>query len=421
MINREDRFILRNLARQVREIASGNRNKEYRMIWQQHNDLSYKRPLIVVFPEGSWREIITMKQLQCEGDEARKIEYDLRKRIFYHDEIKDDAVIEGSLKVHKHIKGLPDCEINLNIDWGVPLKRKECTNADGAFGFSPVLNDHLSLDGFRYPEIEYLEKETLAELEEKQDIFGDILDVQLKGIEFISFHIMYYYSAYRGLENMMYDFYDEPEFMHALINFFTEGYQKIIDECLKQELFSLNNTGVYQGSGGFGNTNDLPGKEFDGTHIRLCDLWASAEAQETSSVSPEQVEEFVMSYERRLLSQFGLTAYGCCEGLHDKLGSVFQLKNIRRISVSPFAKVKECAEQIRDKAIYSWKPNPIYLSSPEFEEQKIRDYIRRTLSVTKENNCIVEMILADTHTCHNETGRFKRWVTILRECISEYY
>ncbi len=39
--------------------------------WVAHNDLALKRPLTVVFPEGSWRELLPEAEIRCEGEQAR--------------------------------------------------------------------------------------------------------------------------------------------------------------------------------------------------------------------------------------------------------------------------------------------------------------------------------------------------------------
>lgn len=128
-------------------------------------------------------------------------------------------------------------------------------------------------------------------------------------------------------------------------------------------------------------------------------------------------EEFALRYERPLLEPFGLTGYGCCEDLTLKLDDVLKIKNIRRISISPFADVDKCAEKLGAKAIYSWKPHPAHLVGV-FDEQKVRSYIRHTLEATRANGCVMEMILKDTHTCENQPERFDEWCRIAREEVT---
>ena len=137
-------------------------------------------------------------------------------------------------------------------------------------------------------------------------------------------------------------------------------------------------------------------------------------------MGPEQHNEFILQYEKRLLEPFGLNGYGCCEDLTRKLDYVLTIPNLRRISISPWADVDECAEKLKDRYIFSWKPKPMHLVG-EFDPDEIRSYIRNTLEVTKSNGCVLEMYLKDTHTCEHHPERFDEWTRIAREEIEEVH
>jgi len=185
MIAQEDKKIIRELAKQVAEIAELPIMEERRRMWKQHNQLKRVRPMILVFPEGSWRELLPQSVLQCQGDVARQIEWELRRRIYQHEHIHDDSVIEKKWVVHKVIN---------TTGWGLQPRRRPSSQETGSWGFDPVINDYSDLKKLRFPEVQYDEKETMHRLEEAQDLFGDILDVQLKGISHISF-ILWPYTA----------------------------------------------------------------------------------------------------------------------------------------------------------------------------------------------------------------------------------
>lgn len=389
MIISKDKRIIRDLAKRVAEIAELPIMEERRQMWKQHNQLKRVRPMILVFPEGSWRELLPQSVLQCEGEVARQIEWELRRRIYKYEHIHDDSVVEKKWVVNKVIT---------TTGWGLEPKRKPSSQETGAWGFDPVIKEYSDLKKLRFPEVIYDEKETLRRLEEAQDLFGDILDVQLKGIAHVSFHLMAIYCQLRGLEQVMWDMYDNPNFLHEAMSFLEEGHRRLIQQYIELNLLSLNNDETYHSSGGVGYTDELPKPDYDPGRIRPCDMWASAESQEMAQVSPEQHYEFVMQYEKRLLEPFGLTGYGCCEDLTNKLDYVFTIPHIRRISISPWANVEKCAEKLGNKYIFSWKPNPSYLVG-NFDTELIRDYIKHTLDVTR--NCIIEIILKDTHTCEN--------------------
>lgn len=52
MINKKERLLLRELARQVDEIGRLRIMDERRELWRAHNDLEPTRPLIAVFPRA---------------------------------------------------------------------------------------------------------------------------------------------------------------------------------------------------------------------------------------------------------------------------------------------------------------------------------------------------------------------------------
>ena len=405
MISATDRTILRNLAKQVANIADLPIQAERRELWKKHNSLHPVRPMILVFPEGAWTELLPPAALQCEGEAARAIELALRKRIYYHDHFQDDTVIENEWVVSKVIH---------NSGWGLERKRIYSTYDRGAWRFDPVIKEPADLDKLTYPTICYDEAATQQALTEVQELFGDILMVKLKGVAHLSYHLMEQYTALRGLQEVMIDMLDAPDMLHQAMTILTAGHQHVLEQYIDQNLLSLNNDSTYHSSGGNGYTDELPQADCDPAHVRPCDMWASAEAQEMAQVSPKMHAEFITQYEKRLLAPFGLTGYGCCEDLSHKLDDVLTIPQIRRISISPFANVDRSAERLKDGYIFSWKPQPMHLVG-QFNEERIRAYIRHTLDVAQANGCVLEMILKDTHTCEQQPARFDRWLQIARE------
>jgi len=404
----KDRAILRDLAKQVAEIAGLPVMAERRAMWTRHNALERVRPMILVFPEGSWGELLPRDVCQCADEGARRIEWELRRRIYHHEHLLDDAVIEKEWGVGSGIR---------NTGWGLAPERIPATEARGAWKFKPVITQPSDLGKLHFPEVTIDEAAGQRSLEEARDLFGDILDVRQKGIAHISFHPMALYTYLRGLEEVMMDMVVNPQWLHDAMAFIEEGFRGLVQQYVDLNLLSLNNDGTYHSSGGNGYIDELPRSGFDPDRVRPCDMWASAEAQELALVSPEMHYEFCMQYEKRLLEPFGLNGYGCCEDLTRKLPDVLAIPNIRRISISPFADVDRCAEQLGRKAIFSWKPHPSHLVG-EFNAPMIRDYIAHTCQVTR--GCIVEMILKDTHTCEHHPERFTEWTRIAQEVAAEY-
>jgi len=408
VIGNQDIVILRDWARRVAEVASLSVMEQRRHMWVRHNRMERVRPMILVFPEGSWRELLPDRTLRCSDDSARAIERDLRMRLYSHEHLHDDKPVEGRWTVGKaiHVSG-----------WGLEPRRNLSPDPTGAWAFVPVIHEPGDLDKLRFPEVTLDPAETERRLDEAHALFDGILDVQAKGVAHISFHLMSTYVHLRGLEQVMWDMYDDPRMLHAAMTFLEEGNRRLVQQYVDLNLLSLNNDDTYHSSGGVGYSSELPAPGFDPSRVRPCDMWSSAEAQELAQVSPQMHAEFILQYEKRLLEPFGLNGYGCCEDLTDKLADVLSIPHMRRVSIAPSADVDRCAEKLGRRAIYSWKPQPSHLVGG-FDVDFVRNYIRHTLEASR--GCVVEMVLKDTHTCEGHPERFTMWTDIAQELAQQY-
>lgn len=434
MISAKEREVIRELAKKLADLANQPIMEDRRKLWYAHNDLKTDQPVIDCSPEGAWREVIPPESLVCQDEAAREIEWILRARIYRAEAINDDVpaetrwdcrklisdtgwTVEG-MQAHNafsnesvHISTIS----SLNPFWK-PGFRFDETAAE----FEPLIEDLDDVDQIyklQAPRVLYDEEGSKRLLALHQDLLGDILDVHWCGNTYIAFSWMETYTKIRGYENTLFDLYDYPEEMHKLLGILEEGYLSLYQQQLDMGLLELNNGCQYNGTGGYGYTNDLKAPA-PGEKLTFKNLWAYAESQEFVSVSPEMTKEFAIDYERRLLEKFGLSAYGCCDNLEKKLPDVLAINNIRRISVSPWADVRSMRDQIGMKAIFSCKPNPSYVSSG-WDEDFMRDYTMKLLRDGK--GTPYEIILKDTHTIQNDPSRLRKWTDLCRACIAKVY
>ncbi len=407
-ISREERLILQELAGKVKMLASSPRMKEKRKLWKNHNMLKKTRPLVFCDPENGWNEIITERQMKCKTKIARRWEMDLRKEIFWGEEMGDDKPVEPYFDVPYTVS--PD-------DWGVkPVYRQ--TDKSGSYTWDPPIKDYKTdLNKIHAPRVCIDWKTTRGCFELAKDIFGDILKVRLKGTWWWSLGITWPAVTLRGLENFLCDFIEHPDELKQLLSIISRGYLQKLDFLEREGLLSLNNDGTYVGSGGFGFTDELPQKDFKG-HVRCCDMWGFAESQETVNVSPEMYEEFIFPYEKSILDRFGLNCYGCCEPLHARWHVVKNHHNLRRVSCSPWVNLEKMASYLEDKYIFSMKPNPAMLAKPTIDKDTIRKQIRRALEITR--GCVVEIIMKDNHTIGKRPENVIEWCRIAREEAEKY-
>ena len=395
-ITAEEKDILRELAKRVAEIAAEPGNAELRNLWKKHNSLQQVRPMVLVNPEDSWSELIPDTSLQAGSELGRCSELQLRKRIYHWEHLKDDSVVEAEVIVPL---------VCTKRGWGLEIKRVYSSQDNGGFRYEHAIREPADFARMKPQviEIDYqLSRDNYLWLKE---VIGDIVPVRLwnnKSV-YVDNNLVDTLAAFRGAEQLMLDMYERPQWIHEIMEFMTESALNILDDIEKDGALELNNGPYYQTGGifydylyGIGErlyTDELPSADFDGKNVKLKDMWSWTEAQEFVGVSPDMHYEFGLQYQSRIMGKFGLNSYGCCEPLHQKLKYVKQIPNIRRISISPWADVRSSAEQLLDEYIFSWKPKPFYLAEPEFNTEIVRAEIAKTLKITREHNCNLELVL----------------------------
>ncbi len=354
-----DRQVLRKLAERVAAIATGPKMADTRRLWTRHNRLERGRPLFFCDPENGWNEIITEAQMQCRGKLARRWEMDLRKDIFSGEVLSDDKPVEPYFDVP--YTAAPD-------DWGlVPTYHK--TSASGSYVWEGALKDYAAdLKKLHSPRVQIDWETTNGCLEIAKDVFGDLLTVRLKGPWWWSLGLTYLAATFRGLQQMLCDFLENPDGLKELLSIISRGQLDKLDYLEANHLLGLNNDGSYVGSGGYGFSDQLPQPDMT-DRVRPCDLWGFTESQETVHVSPKMYAEFIFPYEKPIMDRFGLTCYGCCEPLHGRWETVKRHHRLRRVSCSAWVNVEKMAEALGDKYIFSFKPNPAALAVPELNAE----------------------------------------------------
>lgn len=404
-LSASDRTTLRELCRRVADIAAQPCQQERAELWRRHNDLERVRPLVLVFPEGSWRELLPDSRLVCQGPWARAVEADLRRRIYYAEYLPDDNVIEATLACPLAIRYPP---------LGLDLRQTPSDQVTGAFHIEPSLFTDADIDRIVIAEPAVDWADTEQRFAFIQEALGDILTIEKRGRCSGGIAPVDLYSRLRGLNAFFLDLVDNPGFAHRVIDRLVQREIVCMQSLERQGALSLGNRNHYAGSGGTGYTRQLPQPGFDGGRVRNRDLWGFATAQIFSEVSPAMHEEFALSHERLYLDLFGLNCYGCCEPLHRKLDAIFrQVPRLRRLSVSPWADVDVCADALGQRCIFSWKPNPAVLAADHCDRRRWRRGLEQFCRRTRNN--VVEIIMKDTHTVRDQPQRMWDWVRLARE------
>ena len=425
--------ILRDLARRVRDIAAVDVQAKKRKAIIDLNALRSERPLVYCFPEGAWLECIPPDSLECEDPVLRGWETRLRMAIYTHEQLDDDQVIDPVFNVYVDggftgwgLQGrveMPDSDQRQTY-YVHPYGSLSLSShsALGAYHVDPVLADRGDLDKLTVPRLRVDEETSAQWLQVADDILGDILTVRRRGCFWnIVGGLPVTAVALRGMDNLWLDLYDDPQWVHRLMAFLADAHNLQLDALESGGYLTLNNGAEWIGTGGIGYTDELPPGDVDPGRIRLKDIWGGLQAQDLVGISPDMFAEFFWPHMKPIVERFGLSHYGCCEPVDGRLPSLTEARNLRRISVSPFADVRKCAEQMRGDYVFSYKPLPTPVTTAHFNPAAMLDAYRETFRITKECGCHVEIMMKDLHSIRHQPERLGQWVQIARRAADEVY
>lgn len=403
----KDRKVLRELARRVAEIAASPVMKERVELWTRHASLDSKRPMILAETVGVLEELIPESDYQCTGDWARDLERDLRNRIFVHEQVGDDSVITPTI----------ECRWQINVgDYGVvPEKHTTAGDKRTSYRWDPPIKDlDDDFDKLHQRELSVDQEATHRQAAKLDDVFGDILEVRLRGNPWWTMGLTWKAVDLVGLDRFMLHMMDNPAGVHRLMAFLRDDHLNMIEWAESEGLLTLNNENQYVGSGSLGYTDELPQDDWsEGDKVRIKDIWGLSESQETVGVSPDMFGEFIFPYQLPVIEKFGLSYYGCCEPVHERWNLIQQIPNLRRVSISPWCDQEIMADALGQDYIFCRKPNPAIISTDNWDEEAIRADIQETMDVA--GDCPLEIVMKDVHTVADEPRRLGRWVQIARE------
>ena len=407
----DDIAILRDLTRQYVEICNRPVMDERRDLWRRHNSLkrTRRRPLIYV-RAFAWREM-PASELQCGDPFYRGYEDSLRQSIF-RNTFEDDFIFEPWLTVQAATVTPPDGV------WGLASPRTHSDGELGSFVWDAPLKSEEDLALLADPHHVVDECETARRFDKLSEAVGDLVTIDLDrapAYRMWNGDISTELAYLRGLEQMMWDMMDRPEWLHRLLAHMRDGILRTHEEAERAGDWSLS---AHQNQA-MPYAEELADPAPNGDPVSRKDLWTFVASQETTAVGPQQFDEFMLQYQLPLMTPFGLVAYGCCEDLARKIDVLRQIPNLRRIAVSPMANVARCAEQIGQDYVLSYRPSPTEMVGYGFDPSRVREMLTRDLEAC--GDCHVDITLKDVETVQHDPDRVRRWVDVTREVIERLY
>ena len=418
MNKEKDISILRNLSEKYAEIACSDLQNKRRELWRKNNSLEKNAgPLIIIQNFGSWSEFMrhefSDEKMECRDLFFKNHEKKL-KILLWQNGHNDDTVEEPWINQGASHIFTPEGP------WGLKVQHINPEESGGAFKEIHPIQDWSELDQMTIPHHKIDELKTKENYDKINNAVGDILEVNLDRSPLMMNHngsISDPLGHFRGIENLMFDMYDNPEKLKQILEFLRDG--TLINQQEGEEAgdFSLTACGDYS-LAYFDDGKDPKANSFG---AKRSDLLCFMQAQEYTMFSPEQHDEFMLQYQIPIMEKFKYVTYGCCEDLTDKINILRQIKNLRMIGVTPSANVAKCAEQIGDQYVISYRPNPAEMVCCGFDESKIRRIIGNALEIFKANNCIVHIYLKDIETLEGEWDRLGKWSDIVRSEIDKVW
>jgi hypothetical protein len=148
-------------------------------------------------------------------------------------------------------------------------------------------------------------------------------------------------------------------------------------------------------------------------------MWGCSNAQIFSEVSPDMHWEFALRHDMRWLERWGLAYYGCCEPLDKKIHLLRRIKNLRKISASPWNDFDRIIREVGGDYVLSYKPSPAIFVDETWNPQKARADLTRVLDKAR-GVCHVEMIMKDISTVRYRPHNLWDWARIAMEVAEEY-
>lgn len=394
-------------------VALSDKCREREERYMDVNDLKQVRPPVLIF-EIPWEEFDDDPELRCENESFRGFERDVKRNLFQWKHFQGD---------HAY---MPYTTVGLQVGHsGYGLSEKASARIKASSGseitsreFIDQLSDESCLDQLKFPVITYDKEGTDRTFHDIQEMFGDILPARKHGV--MIYQAMWdIIPTLHGVENVYYDLYDRPEFMHALAERFTQIFMAELDQY---ESLNILETAAYYSHCTPALVRGMRHKDFDTEKIALKDVWFRGMAQMFGSVSPAMTDEFVFQYVKRCSDRCGQTYFGCCEPLHNKIDFLRErFPNLRRISVTPWADLDSSAEQIGRDYVLSFKANPAFVAGKTFDPAPVEAEITHLCEVCLRYGCPFEIVLKDISTVSNNWHNLEQWEKTVNKVVDRFF
>jgi len=392
---------VRDLARQVAEIAGGTEQEAIRRRWRDVNALR-KPDRAPVWTSGS----PPRPEPTCTDPYIRGVEQRLIWTLATHD-IGMDDVVEGTFGVPADLGIAPD------RFWGPEIRKIKPDTPGGAFIDDPPLKTEADFDLLRQPLFRYNEAATQERAERAHELFGDILPVVVlcpPGPPLLR-QLGSTAQELRGQEQLLYDVVDRPDLVHRLMMFLRDAVLQGMDQLEQLGLitpYTLLGPTTY---------SDPIGPPLVDGRLTFKNCWIMGNNQTFCAISPDMFQKFVLQYQKPILTRFGLCNYGCCEDNSDRIDRILTIPNLRTFVCNAWTNLDKVIAACGSDYVIKWeqKASEVVLPDDTAAIQRHLDDGARRLQ-----GCRYQIVMRSVTTLAGHPNRLHEWTQLAKDAAEKY-
>lgn len=363
-----------------------------------------------LIPAEHWHFMLGDAPLQCAAEDARALEWRLRRDLWADAHIGDDRPLFAHVIVYAAVEEVQG--------WGVTPAIRSVGGATTAWRNDPPFAQGVEFSRLTFPEHRHDAAATALRVERASELVEGRLPVRVQAPH-MGHHAFDVAVSLRGMDHLLMDCVADPGTAHQLMDFVAEGLRRHHQWREEEGLLC----GVPSPCGryytldwAFFHCAHWTG---DGPQLAaLAQEWAYISGQTSAGLGPAQYAEFVQPYNERLASLYpsGTVYYHGCECLDGKFDIIAGLTGLRRVHVSPWSSVAKARSVFGREVVLEVHAHPTAVFFTH-SRQSMRRELRALLE--QAGDARLDLNLNDIHSINGNPARLREWTESALELSEE--
>ncbi len=401
-----DKSVIADLSMKVAECCESDKNRQKKRRWEAVCALQPQaRAVMFYFYQYVWQREFA-EPGQCSSGISSYVEAQLRFRLWRWEHLDDDTPILPYVLIPTTIMDRSPFSWNpvreCGVFFGLDARLKTAEQPDGAYKEDAPLDDVAKLIQLKCSGYRENETETNEMLARAEELLGGRLPVLAKSDQ-MHWGPFEYAVALRGMSNLLFDFVDDPGFVHELMTKITTGLIEFHRE--REALGRVDARASFIGHIPY---DCIPEDKIK----KLAGCWVKIHAQSSGSISPDMYAEFIHPYHCQLAELVGAVYYHGCEDLSHKYGIIQTLPNLKLFHISPWSPEQAIFDKIGGRHAFEIHSHPTELMEGS-HEAAIRDKLKTRHELFR--NLPHTLALADIERVNGRLDRLQQWIATAQE------